>query len=127
MYGEQLMKKRNWCLTAYLVLMILACVLGAATYFFMRELVVQNNPEIPRTLHPVFGMFNLLMAGCMVALWKWQKWGFWVFAIIAIAGGILNTVLSGSLLPVFVAPISILILYGVLNIGRESRAWKQLE
>lgn len=121
------MKKRHGCLTAYLLLMIFLFVIGAATYFFARESVVQNNPEIPPTLHPVFGVLNLLMAGCIVALWKWRKWGFWGFVVLGIAGGALNTVLSGSILQASMVPIGILILYGVLNIGRENRGWSQLE
>ena len=120
-------KKRHGCLTAYLIFMIIVCALGAAVYFLAGNFVERGNPEIPAGLRPVFGIINLLMGGCIVALWRWKKWGFWAFVGIGILGGILNTWLSRSIITMIMVPIGILIMYGILHIGKENQGWKQLD
>ena len=120
-------KKRHGCLTAYLIFMIAVCTLGAAVYFLAGSFVEQGNPEIPAGFRPVFGIINLLMGGCAVALWRWKKWGFWAFVVIGILGGILNTWLSRSIIPMIMMPIGILIMYAILLIGRDNQGWRQLD
>jgi len=120
-------KKRHGCLTAYLILMIVVGILGAAIYFLAGNGVAQGNPEIPARLRPVFGIINLFMAGSAVALWKWKKWGFWAFVSIGILGGLLNSYLSRSIVPMIFVPIGVLIMYGILHIGKENQGWKQLD
>jgi hypothetical protein len=120
-------KKRHGCLTAYLIFMIVVCTLGAGVYFLAGNFVAQGNPEIPAGLRPVFGIINLCMVGCAIALWKFRKWGFWAFVAIGVLGGILNTYLSHSILAFLMVPISLLIMYGILHIGKENQGWKQLD
>lgn len=120
-------KKRHGCLAAYLIFMMIVCTLGAAVYFFAGSFVARGNPEIPAGLRPVFGIMNLAMTLCFFALWKWKKWGFWAFVTIGILGGFLSTYLTRSALTLLMVPIGILILYGVLQIGKDKKGWSQLE
>lgn len=120
-------KQRHGCLTAYLIFMMVVGILGAAVYFLAGNFVAQSNPEIPAGLRPVFGIINLVMAGCAFALWKWKKWGVWGFIALGSVGGGLNVYLSRSFVPVIFVVAGILILYGILHIGKENQGWKQLD
>lgn len=120
-------KKRHGCLAVYLGFMMLVGLLGGATYLFAGSYVAVSNPEIPAGLRPVFGLANLLIAVAAMALWRWKKWGFWLFVAIASASALGNTYLTGSIITFLMAPLGVLIMYGVLHIGKERQGWKQLE
>jgi len=125
--GEAVKKKRHGCLTAYLIFMMVVGVLGAAIYFFAGSVVAEGNPEIPPYLRPLFGDINLLITVASFALWRWKKWGFWLFAGIALFGATFNTYLTRSIITFLMAPIGLLIMYGILHIGKEKQGWRQLE
>lgn len=120
-------KKRHGCLTTYLIFLIFVGVLSAAVYFFVGSFVARGNPEIPAGLRPVFGIINLLIAVCAIGLWKWKKWGFWGFVAIGVLGGCLNTYLSRSFCPFIFVAAGILIMYGILHIGKDNQGWRQLD
>jgi hypothetical protein len=120
-------KRRHGCLTAYLIFMMVVGVLGAVVYFFAGSFVAQGNPEIPPYLRPLFGVVNLLITPAAYALWKWKKWGFWLFVGIALFGATINTYLTRSIITFLMAPTGVLIMYGILHIGKENQGWKQLD
>ena len=68
-------KKRHWFLTTCLILMI---VLHAATalIFLLRFDTFSYLPGWPI---PVKIVNALIFVGAAIALFKWKKWGFWVF------------------------------------------------
>jgi hypothetical protein len=107
--------------------MMVVGVLGAAVYFFAGNFVAQGNPEITPYLRPLFGVVNLLITAAAYALWKWKKWGFWLFVGIALFGATFNTYLTRSIITFLMAPIGMLIMYGILHIGKENQGWKQLD
>ena len=63
----------------------------------------------------------------VLALFGWKKWGFWGLLMVSgvkivlelVSGGADFMVLSGIV-------VSILILFGVLQIGRGNKGWPQL-
>ena len=78
-------------------------------------------------------IFSILDIVCAVALFKWKKWGFYLYILSAIVAGISNLVYAVNrgeplifTLGFLVLPIGIL--YGVLHIGNEkNKGWPQLE
>jgi len=125
--GAVMEKKRHGCLIAYLTLLMVVGVLGAAVYFFAGSFVARGNPEIPAELRPVYGVINLLIVVFAIGLWNWKKWGFWGFVTLGVLGACLNTYLSRSFIPFIFAAVGILIMYGTLRIGKENQGWKQLD
>lgn len=124
---NELEKKRHGCLAVYLGFMMFIGLAGAATYVFAGSFVAAGNPEVPAALRPVFGISNLLVAVSAFALWRWKKWGFWLFVAVGVLGAAGNAYLSGSLLPLFIVPVGILIMYGILHMGKDHQGWNQLE
>lgn len=120
-------KKRHGCLAVYLILLMIIGLLGAGLYFFAGNLIAISNPEIPPKLRPIFGIANLMIVLSAVALWLWKRWGFWLFVANGIGIGIINTSLTMSAFTALMPVISILIMYGILNIGTERNGWRQLD
>ena len=75
-------RDRGGCLTAFLVLMMIANPLVGLMY-------VVTGDTIKRTLHapdwaiPVLTIASLVNFACAVGIWKWKKWG--VFGAVAMA------------------------------------------
>ena len=120
-------KDRHGCLAVYLVFVMIVGVLGAATYFFAGDFVAKSNPEIPAGLRPLFGIVNVLITVAAFALWKWKKWGFWLFIAIGVLGATFNAYLTRSFITSLMALIGMWIMFGILHIGKERQGWKQLE
>ena len=124
-------KKRHGCLTAYLVLMIIANSALALIYLasMVSEDVRSNLPDGPKWLFPVSlvtASFNLI---CSIALLRWKEWGFWGYCVSAAVSFVINLEVFGqrgfgqSILGLG----GLFALYGVLHIGGENAGWSQLD
>jgi hypothetical protein len=71
----------------------------------------------------IAGVINVISA---VALLRWRRWGFWLFVLSAI-GGVAVNLSIGLPQGIFGAVFGIAILYGVLHIGGERKAWPRLQ
>jgi len=111
-------KRRHGCLTAYLIVAIIANA-GVALYYVLGGLATFAIGAI----FAVLTIFNII---CFVALFKWKKWGFWGCVVCVIAGLCLNLYIGVG--PVsFSGFIGLAVLYGVLQIGKENKGWPQLD
>jgi hypothetical protein len=119
-------KKRHGCLTAWLVLMIVANSASALWYVLRSETIRRSLPNAPAWALPVLIIFALLNLVCAVALLQWKKWGFWGFCASGVASLVVNLWL-GLGTGVAGAVVGVLLLYGVLHIGKENKGWPQLE
>jgi hypothetical protein len=122
------LKQRHGCLTAYLVLAIIANSVTALLYLLGSEAVKRGSLQpIPDWAFPVLigvCLFNLV---CAIALFRWKKWGFWgLVASAAVALGV-NIAIGLGPLAAIGGIIAVLLLYGVLQIGKENKGWSQLE
>jgi hypothetical protein len=119
-------KKRHGCLTAWLVLTIVANSASALWYALRSETIRRSLPNAPGWALPVLIIFALFNVVCAVALFQWKKWGFWGFC----ASGVVSLVVYlwlGLGTGVAGAVVGVLLLYGVLHIGKENKGWPQLE
>jgi len=116
-------KKRHGCLTAWLLLMILANSLTALMYVFGTA-IVQGMPGWTRFAFALLGVVNL---ACGIALYQWKKWGYWGFIGTSIIGFFINLMIGVGVLSSVAGLVGIGILYGVLQIGEEEKGWPQLE
>ena len=121
-------RKRHGCLTDYLIFMIVVLLPSVLLYLFFPDIIARSNPEIPGWISPFFGLVGITQITCILAIWRWKKWGFYVFLVLGLGFGCFNAWLTGSVITFLMAPIGILIMYGVLHIGGPQRkGWTQLE
>jgi len=116
-------KRRHGCLTTWLIIIILANIISAIVVASVASSVSSN---IPGWLIPAEIVFGVWAVVCAIALFMWKKWGFWGFFVGAVAGMIAN-IASGDYVYAVTPFISVAILYGVLNIGKDNKGWPQLE
>ena len=119
-------KKRHGCLTAYLIVMIVANSGTALLYFFSGDFVRSANPNMPSWALPVLGIFGVFNLVCSFALFKLKKWGFYSFVISAVIVAFINVSIGMGIGSVIGGLLGVAILYGVLHIGKENKGWPQL-
>ena len=120
-------KKRHGCLTAWLILMLVANSATALMYLLGRDAIQRQLPNMPGWAFPVLIVMALFNLACAIALFRWKKWGFWGFcasSVIALAVNLSAGLGIGQSLG---GLIGVAIFYGVLQIGKENKGWPQLD
>ena len=120
-------KERHGCLTAYLVLAIIANSATALLYLFGAAAIKRSTPNIPDWAFPVLIVLVLFNLACAIALLRWKKWGFWGLIVSAVVTLGINLTIGLGLSSAIVGLLGVVILYGVLQIGRHNRGWPQLD
>jgi len=120
-------KSRHGCLTALLVFIIIASSASALIYVLGSEAIRRSLPNAPGWAFPVLIVFSLFNVACAVALFKWKKWGFWGFCVSSIVALVVNLSIGLGIARTVLGLVGVLLLYGVLHIGKENKGWPQLE
>jgi len=115
-------KQRHGCLTAYLILMVIAHIAVLYIFFFYAlGSVISDDREILVFLIGMF--FNFV---CIIALFSWKKWGFWGLVASSVVSFFLNLSMGKGGFSIL-GLVGLLILYGVLHIGGKKNGWAQLD
>jgi hypothetical protein len=85
---------------------------------------LRNAPGWTFPVLIVFSLFNLV---CVIALFQWKKWGFWGSYGSSVVAVVVNLSIGLNPASVFLGLLGVLLLYGVLHIGKENKGWPQLE
>ena len=118
-------KKRNGCLTAWLILTIAFSLIFIFVYLSGGGVSVVPGGS---WAVPVLVLLLILEIICAVALFSWKKWGFWGFCAVNVIGIVVDIGLGISIVwPLVAVLVSIAVLYGVLNIGQDNKGWPQLD
>jgi hypothetical protein len=120
-------KSRHGCLTAWLVVIIVANSATTLTYLLASDAIRQTLPNIPEWAFPVLIVFSLFNLVCAAALFKWKKWGFWGFCVSSVVALGVNLSVGFGIFTALSGLIGIVLLYAVLQIGKENKGWPQLE
>lgn len=118
-------KKRNKFISFWLGLMITLNTLGAC--FMLYGLLTEDM--YGGTWMTVSMSFTLNVL-CALMLWKWMRWGYWLYifsAVFVMVDDLISAPLD--MLPTLVGGvIGLLILYGILNLKKNGiPAWKQMD
>ncbi len=119
-------KQRHGCLTAYLILMLLANS-GLMVVYSMAALSGQGPANIPEWAFPVLAVAGLLNVIFSIALFRWKKWGFWGYVVLSLLVLGINLKIGLGIGPSVTGLTGIAILFGVLQIGNDKSGWKQLD
>ena len=147
-------KNRHGCLTAWLVFIIIMNLIAVASYviymlgstMFVQILQDQTiRSQMPQSQilqiqmllnTPVWVFYVLILTVIfnivfVIALFMWKKWGFWGFCATSGVSLAINLIyFSRGTVPILISVISglllVLILFGVLHIGKKNKGWPQL-
>ena len=118
---------RHGCLTTWLILMLVANAATAIVTPFsvagMRNAGLQPSP-IGIGVIVICAIANIAFA---IALFRWQKWGFYGFAVTTAIALITNLSLGVGIGRTVLGLIGIVLLYWVLNMGGTNKAWPYLK
>ena len=120
-------KKRHGCLTAFLILMMVANSGSALLYLVSADEIQKNLPNMPDWSFPVLIIVCVFNIICGVALFKWKKWGFWGFIASSCFALIFNLSIGVGIASSMCGLLGVVTLFGVLQIGNENKGWAQLE
>jgi len=67
---------------------------------------------------------DTICAGAAIAIFRWKKWGFWLFSSMVLIQTILNLLMDSNWI---ITLLGVPMLYGVLHIGGDKKGWTQLE
>ena len=101
---------------------------GVATPFYLmgHPELKKALPKAPNIMWPVFGSLGIVVVICCIALFRWKKWGFWGICLIS-ALSVLPYLLYGAGYSTLIGPCAVLLLFGLLKLGKENSAWHNLE
>jgi len=120
-------KQRHGCLTAWLVVMIIANSATALMYLLGSAAIKQNFPSAPGWTFPVLAVMGIVNVVCAVVLFQWKKWGFFGFIATSAVTFMVNLMVGLNIMQALLGLAGFAILYGVLQIGKEKKGWTQLE
>jgi len=120
-------KNRHGCLTAWLVLMIVANSAAALMYLLGSEAIRDKLPNMPGWTFPVLIVLSLFNLVCAIALFQWKKWGFWGICASGVVALVVNLSAGLGIGSTLAGLLGVLLLYGVLHIGKENKGWPQLD
>ena len=134
--SDSLVKKRHVLLTLYLALLSFSALAGMGLYF---TAIITGNDPISETLSinpPLFlGPEWLICVEILVCIsdlvaisgiFKWRKWGFWLYVFNTLVNFGSYTLLYRELDNIIYSTLAVAIFYGFLSIARKNKAWPQL-
>jgi hypothetical protein len=122
-------KQRHGCVTAWLILMIVANSLVALIYLFAGDTISKNVPGGMSTgalmILAVLSVLNVVFA---VLLFQYKKWGFYGFIGTSAGALIINLSVGSNPGQAILGLAGIAILYGILQIKKDNiTTWEHLE
>lgn len=122
-------KQRHGCVTAWLVLLLVANSLTALTNLFASDFVMTGLPQVaPSYLVIILGAIGLVNVFFAYRLLKWKKDGFWGIALSSVAAVIINYYIGMGILLTISGLIGVGILFAILQITANGiSAWDNLE
>ena len=120
-------KRRNGWLTAYLCIMVIANAGTALLYLFAGVSVRASSPGLPGWSTPALAASALINLVCVIAIFRWKKWGFWGLCVMTAVVFVANLSIGVSFGMALTGLLGFAILYGALQIGTDSKGWPQLE
>jgi hypothetical protein len=118
-------KQRHGCLTALLILMILANSYLTLSYTVNLIGSMNGASSLTWALVPLvfIALFSVI---CAILVFRWKKFGFWGYSILGVLVMVINLAMGAGAIS-FISLISPAVLFGVLHIGKENKGWPQLE
>lgn len=118
---------RHPLLTALLVWLLVANLVAAVSGPFLLPSIRRPSiPDFPDWAGWAFGGLSAAGAVCVWALFRWRRWGFYGYLLVA--GGVfaVNVAAGVGPAPAALGFVGSVILFVALQIGGRKRAWPQM-
>ncbi|MHC4500267.1 MAG: hypothetical protein ACYS21_14270 [Planctomycetota bacterium] len=119
-------KKRHVLTTIWLSIILIGNGLATPFYLMGHPEIKKSLPQAPDLFWPIYGSLGIVVVICCIALFMWKKWGFWGICMTS-ALATVSQLLYGFGYKSFIGPSAVLLLFGLLKLGKENSAWKHLE
>lgn len=117
-----LIRKRHGCLTAWLIMLVVANPLSILLVLLFPDL----DNTMPGWYLPLMIAISLINLAAALLLLNWRKVGFWLFCGTAIVNLVVNILIDVSALNIILQLLSVPLLFGLLYLGTTEKAWPQL-
>ena len=117
-------RRRGRALTVLLVLFGIVTALAAISNLAGSSRIAANLPNAPAWASGgilVMGLLGVLAVVGLVAIWRWHRWGAYLYASVAVAAFALNMLILGGAIP-FIG-----LLGGATILFLVSRQWSEFE
>ena len=120
--------KRHGLVTAWLIFMIITNAFSAVLTPALAgsSIMGAQFPDVPAWTFPLLTFLSVVNIVCAIALFMWKKWGFYGFCATTFVAFITNLSIGLGLTSSIFGIVGLAILYGVLHIGNERKAWPNL-
>ena len=119
-------KKRHILATVWLGVITTGNAIASPLYILGYPPLKEAIPQVPDIFWTILGCLGPVVVICCVALFRWKKWGFWGICIVS-ALVTITELLYGIGYGALIGPCAVLLLYGLLRLGKEKSAWNHLE
>jgi hypothetical protein len=104
-------------------------IANSAVAIFYLLAVIRSTiiPSESRWEFPVMIGSSLFNVVCAVALYQWKMWGFWGFGVSNLVALVVGLSIGLGICTSISGMVGLILLYGVLHIGRDKGGWGQLE
>ena len=120
-------KKRHGCLSLFLILSILG---GVITILGNLSTVLIETPRSfelkPSWVYITLSICGLINIVSFVAVFKWKKWGFWLFSITALFVFCINLYAGANITVCLIGLSGVALFLGALLMGNKT-GWSQLD
>jgi hypothetical protein len=99
---------------------------GVAALYLLGIALNSLFPGVETWALVVVGALSILNVISAVALLRWKKWGFWGFCTTSVIAVVMNIILGVALYYIASGFLGVVILYLVLQIGKNNKGWPQL-
>ena len=122
-------KQRHGCVTAWLIIMIIANAGTALMYLFASDTIARALPgNVSDSMFYLLAFIGVMNVVFAVMLFQWKRWGFYGFIGTALAGFIINMNLGLPIVQCLLGLVGIGVLFGILQIRKNDvSAWDQMD
>jgi hypothetical protein len=104
-------KKRGTWLTILLILMLIANLFTALTYFLLNKIVMSAYPNVSIIIWYIYGAIALANFICVIFLFMWKKWPFFALCVTTLGAFIMNLIIGTKVYLAIIGLMGIIILY----------------
>jgi hypothetical protein len=115
--------ERQGLLAVYLIFKIVVAAGVLGIYILTADDIAARSPHPPRWILALFSITSFASILAAVAIFRWMKWGFYLSCALALIAFPINLALHVSFGRAFGGLLGPVILYGLLQLGGEKRAW----
>ena len=108
-------QERGGCLTAWLIVVLIANALIAFYYLTSSAALQQVYPGVSSVVFLLLAVIGVVNIASAIGLWTWHKWGFYLFAVTSVVTLAINISIGLPVISSLTGLIGVAILWYLLR------------